>query len=204
MDHALGARRAAPLRDFVVGGDVGHFSVRQVMEFAADGIGGEASAKEGTVERSDFLVVDFTPLFAAGEQFELALQARTNGGAFGLRIGSVGDGGVDVVVGNAAGAQIAGDAEFAVPADFRALAHKLFGVPRIVKLAVFFKARHHDLDQEFIVSSPRQHLLHFMHGVSPPHQRADGNFVEFLFGCELARFAEHQRSMKQGTSEVKK
>jgi len=176
--------------------DFGDFFGGEGFEFAADGVGGEAGAEQRTVERGDFLGVDFAALFAAGEEFEFALQARADGGAFRFRVGGVGDGCVDVAVRDAAGAQIAGDAEFALAADFRALAHKLFGVSRVVQLAVFPEPRHDDLDQQLVVCTPRQHFFHFVHGVRAPHQCANGDIVEFGFRFELARFAEHEESMK--------
>ena len=63
-----------------------------------------------------------------------------DGGALGGFVGGLFDGGLDLGVGDAAGAEVAGDAEFALAADLGALAGELFGVAVVVEVAVFFQA----------------------------------------------------------------
>ena len=185
----------------IVGGivGVGDFGVGDGVEFAADGVGGEAGAEEGAIEGGDLAVRDV----AAGE-FEFALDAEADGVALGCGVGGFGDGGFDVGVGDAASAEVAGDAEFALAADFGALAGKLFGVAGIVDQAVFAEAGEDDLGEEFAGGAALEEFFHFGDGVGAAHEGALSGFVEFGFGVELAGFGEHERRMKEGSSEVKK
>ena len=115
------------------------------FEFAADGVGGEAGGEEAAVEAGDFAVGDF-----AARESEFAFDAVADGEALRFVVGVGVDGGLDVGVGNAAGAEIARDAEFSLAADFGTLAGELLRVASVVELAVFLHARHHDLREKFM------------------------------------------------------
>ena len=164
------------------------------VEFAADGVGGEAGAEEAAVEGGDFVVGDF-----AAREFEFALDAEADRGALGFGVGGFSESGFDVGIGDAAGAEVAGDAEFALAADFGALAGELFGVAGIVDHAVFAEAGEDDLREEFAGGPTLEEFFHFGDGVGAAHEGALGGFVEFRLGVELAWFGEHQRK-----DEVKK
>jgi len=115
--------------------DFGEFFAGDGFDFAADKVGGEAGAEEAAVEGGEFLIAYF-----ATEGTEFALDALTDDGGFVGFGGGFGEGGLDVLVGYAAGAEVAGDAEFALFADFGALAGELFGVTGVVDLAIFAEA----------------------------------------------------------------
>jgi hypothetical protein len=168
------------------------------FEFAADEVGGEAGAEEGRVEGNAFTVVDF-----AAKRPKFSLYSLADDGGLVALLGGFGECRVDVTVGNAAGAEFAGDAELALFAGLRALAGELFGVAGIIKLAGFFESGHDDLDEKFIVGSPGEELFHFVDGMSAAHEGAQSDIIEFRFGFELARLGEHGKKMREGRKEVK-
>ena len=102
-----------------------------------------------------------------------------------------------MAVWNAAGAEIARDAEFPLFADFGALASELFGVARVIELAIFLEARHDDLDEQLIVGAAAELLFHFMDRVCAAHEGAESNVVELGFGFELAGAGEHGKSIEE-------
>lgn len=125
---------------------------------------------------------------------------------FALRrfVGGGFDGGLNVGVGDTAGTEVAGDAEFSLAADFGALAGELLGVAGVVELAVFFHAREDDLREELVRSAAVEQALHFFYGVGAAHQGAEGDVVEFLFGVDFAGGREHNGRMMEGVGEVKR
>jgi hypothetical protein len=131
------------------------------------------------------------------EEFELALNALADGGAFGGFVGGLGQGGFDVRGGNAAGAEVSGDAELALSANLGTLARELFGVPRVVDQVVFFQAGQDYLGQEFAGGATLKEFLHFVYRMRPTHQCPQRNIVKFGFSVELAGLGEHQRSIKE-------
>lgn len=125
------------------------------------------------------------------------------GEALGFVVGVGFDGGLNVGVGDAAGAEIARDAEFSLAADFGALAGELLGVARVVELAVFFHAGHDDLGEKFVGGATVEEALHFFYGVRAAHQGAQGDVVELLLGVDFSGGSEHDERMKEGSNEVK-
>src|SRR5579863_5522600 len=85
------------------------FFARQGFELAADDVGGKAGAEEAAVHRGDFVFGDL-----AAERAKFAFEALANYGGFVGFLGGFGEGGFDVAVGDAAGAEVASDAEFAL------------------------------------------------------------------------------------------
>ena len=143
------------------------------------------------MEAGDFGVGDF----AAGDS-EFAVDAVADGFALGFVVGRGCDGGLDVGVGNAAGAEVARDAKFSLATNFGALASKLLGVAGVVELAVFFHTGEDDLGEEFVGGAAVEEFLHFLNGVWAAHQSAQGDVVEFLFGVDFARGSEHLLRMR--------
>ncbi len=117
----------------------------------------------------------------------------TDGGALSGFIGGIFDGGLDVSVGDAAGAEIAGDAEFALAADLGALANELFGVAGVVDHTVFLEACDDDLGEEIATGAALEEFSNFVDGVGAAHEGAEGDVVEFGFGVELAGLGEHEK-----------
>src|SRR5438128_707955 len=79
------------------------------------------------------LFVDF-----ASVRPQLALDALADHGGFVGSLGHFFESRGNVAVGNAAGAEVAGNAVFSLFAGFGALASELFGITRVVDHAVFF------------------------------------------------------------------
>ena len=169
------------------------------FEFAADDIGGKAGGQERTVDGGEFFLVNFAP-----EGAELAFDTLTDYRGFVIGFGGLGEGGTYVTVGNAASAEVACDAEFALFAAFGALARELFGVTRIIKLARFFQTGENDLRKELGIGTAQEFRFHFVYGVSAAHEDAQGVVIEVLLGVEFARPGEHVRRLKQGRNEVKR
>lgn len=175
--------------------DFGQVGGGEALKFAADEVGGKSGAEERTVERGDFLVVDLFSRRETAIGFEFAFDALANhGGGIGLR-GGFFESGIDLRVGDAAGAQFAGDAELALLAGLGAIAGELPGVGLVVEAAGFLEAGENDADQEIVASVAGEFLLHFLHGMGAAHERAQGDVVEFFFGFELAGTGagEHER-----------
>ena len=107
----------------------------------------------------------------------------------------VSEGGVerrlDVTVGNAASAQLAGDAKTSLAAQLRMVAREVERVTRIVKISLFAKPRDHDRNQVFVVGSALEILLHLVNRMRAAHQRAQRGSVEVLLGGKFARRRTH-------------
>ena len=119
-----------------------------------------------------------------------------DGEALRFVVGGGLDGGLDVGVGDAAGAEVAGDAKFSLAADFGALAGELLGVASVVELAVFLHAGHDDLGEEFVGGAAVEEALHFFDGMRAAHEGAEGDVVEFLLGVDFFRGREHEERMR--------
>ena len=132
----------------------------------------------------------------AAEEFEFALDAKADGGALGVVVAGIFNGGLDLRVRDAASSEVSGDAEFTLAADFRALTNELFGVAGVVEHAVFFEASEDDLGEQFAGGAASEEFFHFVHRVRAAHEGAEGYVVEFGFGVELARLGEHERSIE--------
>jgi len=167
----------------------------EALEFAADEIGREACAEERPIKRGDFLVIHLFFRGRAAIGFEFAFDALADhGGGIVVRRGLF-ESGINLRVGNAAGAQFAGDAELALLAGFGAVTGELPGVDFVVEAAGFLEAGEDDANQEIVARVAGQLFPHFLHGMSAAHERAEGDVVEFLFGFELAGAGagEHKR-----------
>ena len=82
-----------------------------------------------------------------------------------------------MAVRDAAGAQFSGDAEFALLADFGALAGELFGVAGVVNHALAFEAVEDGLDHGFVVAAALEGFFHFVDGMGAAHEGADSGVV---------------------------
>jgi len=187
------------VRLFGGGIDFGDVFAGERAKFAANDVGGKAGTEQTAVEGSDLVLADF-----ASGSAELAFDALTDERGFVGGLGDFVEGGFDVAVGDTAGAEVAGDAEPALFADFGALAGELFGVTGVVDVAGGLEAVHHFFDEGFVVAAALESLLHFMDGMGAAHEDFDGSVVEGRFGVVLARLGEHEKKMKQGSKEVKR
>jgi len=120
----------------------------------------------------------------------------TDGEALRFVVGGGFDGGLDVGVGDAAGAEVARDAKFTLAADFGALAGELLSVAGVVELAVFFHAGHDDLGEELVGGAAIEQALHFFDGMRAAHQGAQSDIVEFLLGVDFFGGREHDARMR--------
>ena len=103
-----------------------------------------------------------------------------------------------MLVGNAAGAEFAGYAIFALMADFGALAGKLFGVAGVVDQATLFQARNYFLDKVLIRGLADEGFFHFGDGMGAAHEDFYGGFVEGGLGVDGARL-EHGKRIEART-----
>ena len=163
----------------------------QRLEFATDEVGRETGSEKRAVDGGEFLVRDF-----ATKGTEYALDALADDGGLVIGFSRFGEGVVNVAIGDAAGAEVSGDAELALFADFCAGAGELLGVAGIVELAGFFEACENDLGEEFGVSAADELRFHFVHGVSATHEDAEGVVVKVLLGVEFAGAREHKKKMR--------
>lgn len=187
------------------------------MEFMADDVGGETGAKEATVEGRELSFVEVGALPAhlkvaatvasgAAEGAQLALDALADDGGFVGVLGSLFEGGFDVAVRDAAGAEVACHTKLALLSSFGALAGELLGVAGVVDVAVLFKASDHFLDEVLVGSAADEGLFHFGHGMSAAHKDFDGSVVQGGFGFDLAWLGKHEKEDEvraQGSKEVR-
>ncbi len=158
----------------------------ETVEFSADDVAREAGGQQRTIERGEFALIDF-----AAEEAEFAFDALANEcGGIGL-FGGFFHGGFDVAVRDAAGAQVAGDAEVALFAGLGAKARELARVAGVIDQIFALQTVDHGLDELFVFAAAPQGLVHFMDGVGAAHKDFDSGVVELRFGVELAGLAEH-------------
>jgi len=163
----------------------------QRLEFATDEVGRETGSEKRAVDGGEFLVRDF-----ATKGTEFALDALADDGGLVIGFSRFGEGVVNMTIGDAASAEVSGDAELALFADFGVGAGELPGVTGIVELARFFEACENDLREEFGVSAAEELRLHFVDGVSATHEDAEGVVVKVLPGVEFAGAGEHKKKMR--------
>jgi hypothetical protein len=205
MDHARDDwRDGETVQSLFLGIQNGWFFAGEGLEFAADKVGGEAGGEERAVDGGEFFVSDlfhlrackYKPRTLAPEGAEFALDALTDDGGFVVGLGGFGEGVVDVAVGNAAGAEVARDAEPALFADFGVGAGELFGVAGIVELAGFLEAGEDDLCEKLAIGAAEKFRFHFVDGVCAAHEDTEGVVVEVLLGVEFAGAGEHKEKMR--------
>lgn len=187
------ARAEAALKIlFGVGIDFGNIFPRRVTQFATDDVCGEAGAEEAAIERGELLVVDF-----AAEGAEFSRDALADERSFVGLLGGFFDGSFDVAVRDAAGPEVARDAELALLARFGAMTGKLLGVAGVVNVAGAFEASQDVFDQGSVFATALERFLHLMDGVSTAHEDFDGSVVKSGFGIELAGLGEHKESIEE-------
>ena len=181
-----------------VGVALGKVFAGERSEFATDDVGGEARAEEATVEGGELFLVD--ELSGAGvcgrgaaEGAQLAFDALADKRGFVGLLRGFFEGGFDVAVGDAAGAEIPSDAKLALFADLGALAHEKLGVACVIEQAGAFQMLYHVFHQRGVFAAALERLCHFMDGVRAACEDPDGGIVEGGFGFELARFGEHEK-----------
>jgi len=101
-----------------------------------------------------------------------------------------------VLVGDAAGAEFAGYAVFALVADFGALAGELFGVASIVDQAILLEAGDDFLDEVSIGGAADEGFFHLGDRVGAARKDFDGGVVEGGLGVDGAGL-EHERSIEE-------
>jgi len=178
---------------------VGEFFAGDGLDFAADDVGGKAGAQQAAVEGGELFVVEF-----AAEGAELAVNALADHGGLVVFLRAFVESGFDVLVGDAASAQVAGDAELALAADFGALADELFGVAGVVDEAFALEAVESGFDELVVFGAMRQRLLHFVDGMGAAHQDAGGRGVQLGLGHHQAWLAEHAGRIEAIPPGVKK
>src|SRR5713226_1828569 len=94
-----------------------HLCVRHVfsghsLQFPTHDVGGESGAEEAAIDGSHFPFVDLFACIGAAEGAELALDPMADHGGFVGNLSDFIEGGSNVTVGDAAGAEVAGDTEF--------------------------------------------------------------------------------------------
>lgn len=155
-----------------VGVNLRNFFAGDSLEFFADGVGREPGGEEAAIQTGDLLIRDF-----AARELEFAFDAVANRKPLRLIVGRGFDGSSDVGVGDAAGAEVARNAEFPLAADFGALAGELLSIASVVELAVFFHTGHDDLREKFVGGAAVEQALHFFDGVRAAHEGAQSDIV---------------------------
>jgi hypothetical protein len=170
----------------------GDFFACEGFQFAADYVSGKARAKEAAVNGTHFVFGDF-----AAKSAEFAINPLADNGGFVGFFCGFGKCGFNVAVWDTAVTQFTGDAEFALAADFGALAGELFGEAFVVEMAFALEKFNHEFDEFVVVASPAEMLFHFVDGVGAAHESADGSVMERGAGVELARLGEHGGSIEE-------
>lgn len=128
---------------------------------------------------------------------EAALQARADELRFG-RIGKHGvESGINVPIRHTASAKLACDAEASLATATGALAGEVERVAGVVEIIVLAQAGDDLRDMFFILSPAFQIGAHFVDGMSPTHECAEGGGVKLLLSGQLPGIGSraHQRSI---------
>lgn len=158
---------------------LGEIGVGDFIQFGTDDVGGEAGGEEAAVKRGEL-----APVKRRAEVGEAAPEASANERSF-VGFGENGcERGVNVLGGNAASAEFAGDAEASVVRVDAAL-RVIEGVASVVEVTEFAEAGDDARDQRFIFGAAGEVRAHFVDGVSAAHQGALGGEIELLLGREL-------------------
>jgi len=105
--------------------------------------------------------------------------------------GDFGEGGFDVSVGDAAGAEFARDALGALTADASAMRGELAGVDGVVEIAAFAEKSEDDVRGFGIGGALLEIFAHLGDGVGSAHQGAHGGGIERFVGIVFAGTAAH-------------
>jgi hypothetical protein len=171
---------------------VGEVFAGEGFEFAADDVGGKTGAEQAAVEGSQFAVVDFT-----AEGTQLALDALSDDGGLVGVLGGFFEGGFDVAVGNATGAEVACHTKLALFSSLGALPGELLGVACVIDVAVLLETGDDFLDEVFVGGATDEGFFHFGDGMRAAHKDFDGSVVQSGFGVKLAGLGEHVGSIEE-------
>lgn len=136
---------------------------------------------------------------------EAPLELRANQGRLvGFASDSV-EGGVDVLIGHAARAKLASDAEAALFPRLRMVPRVIEGEAGVVEVALLAQAGDHLRHQVFVLAAQRKVFAHFVDRMGSAHQGAQGGVVQLRFAGELAGSGAgaHEERMGQEKEEVK-
>jgi len=159
--------------------NIGEIAARDRAEFGADYIGGKAGREQAAIEGGEF-----APVERAAEAGEAALEAGADEGGF---VGFGEDGverGFDVGVGDAAGAEFAGDAE-AAAVGMDAAAGEVEGVADVIEIVELAKARDDGGDEFYIFGAAFEIGAHVVERVGAAHKRALRGKVKLVLGREF-------------------
>jgi len=167
--------------DFIRG-RIGEIAGGDAAELGADDVGGEAGAEKRAIERGELASIE-----RAADVREAALEARADEHGF-VCLGEDGvKGGFDVAVGDAARAQLAGDAKASLAAGLRVLAGVVEGVAGVVEIFMLAQPGDDGRDEFEVFGAAVEVFAHFMDGVRAAHERAERGGVKLLLGREFAR-----------------
>src|SRR2546425_3283084 len=125
---------------FFGGGELGEVFFGGGAEFAADDVGGEAGAEQAAIDGGELAVVNRLVRMGAAKRFQFAVNALADHLTFVFFLKNFLKSRFDVAVGNAAAAEVAGDAEFSLAAGFGGGTGELAGATGILARAPFFSA----------------------------------------------------------------
>lgn len=160
--------------------------MRHSAKLSADNVGGKSRAQKASIDRRDFALTQ-----TASYMRKLPLQTRPNQRALvGLREHGI-ESGLDVAIGDAAPAKLAGNAETALASRVGMLASVGERVLRIVEILLLPQARDHGRDDIRILRPAFEIFAHLVDGMRAPGQCAQRKGVQFLFGGYFARGISH-------------
>jgi hypothetical protein len=174
--------------DILGDGTFGEIIARNAAELGADDVRGKAGAQQAAIERGKLALVE-----GAADAGQAPLEAGANEiGFIGLGENG-GEGRLDMTVGNAAGAQFAGDTKASLAAGLRVLAGVVERVAGIVEIFLLAKARDDPGNELVAFGAASEIVAHFVNRVGAPHEGAKRGGVELGFGGKLAGRRAHEK-----------
>ena len=160
--------------------------MRHSAKLSADDVGGKSRAQKASIDRSDFAFSQ-----TASYMRKLPLQTRPNQRALvGLREHGI-ERGLDVAIGDAAPAKLAGNAETALASRVGMLTGVCERILCIVEILLLPQARDHGRDDIRLLRPAFEIFAHLVDGMRAPGQCAQRKGVQFLFGGYFARGISH-------------
>jgi hypothetical protein len=163
-------------------GEIGQVAVGNAAKLGSNYFRGKSGAEQAAMERRDLALAK-----RAANVREVSLESCAYECGFVCVGENSAERGLNMLVGHAARAQLADDAETSLAPRIGVKASEVESVAGVVEVPVFAHPRDNSGDEFRVVGAAREIRAHLVNRVRAAHQYADGGIVQLLFGLEFAR-----------------
>jgi len=158
-------------------GPIGEINTDGFTKLTPDEIGGEACAEQTVIQRPSLPEVDCT-----AKASKMTLKTLPNQRCF-VRFGKdCVEGGIDVALRDASGAQFVRDTETSLPASIGVVSGVFDRVAGVVEVVLFAKPRNDGAHVPFCLGAAPEILTHLLDGMRAARQRPKRRGVKLLLG----------------------